>query len=108
MSTLTEDPNGDRATSRGRLLAEMLLWGVLGLAVAFGMLAFRPVPLSNDSCQYLSVAANIRAGNGAATDLVYFDTERSHGRIPAFLLGGRIDGRAAGARAPPAPVPGSS
>jgi hypothetical protein len=63
----------------------MLLWGVLGLAVALGMLAFRPVPLSNDSCQYLSVAANIRHGNGVATDLVYFDTERSHGRIPAPL-----------------------
>jgi hypothetical protein len=68
-----------------RPLVEMLLWGVLGLAVALSMLALRPAPLSNDSCQYLSVAANIRAGNGAATDLVYFDTERSHGRIPAPL-----------------------
>ena len=63
----------------------MLLWGVLGLAVALSMLALRPAPLSNDSCQYLSVAANIRHGNGVATDLVYFDTERSHGRIPAPL-----------------------
>jgi hypothetical protein len=63
----------------------MLFWGVLGLAVALSMLALRPAPLSNDSCQYLSVAANIRDGNGAATDLVYFDTERSHGRIPAPL-----------------------
>ena len=66
-------------------LAEMLLWGALGLAIAFSMLAFRPAPLSNDSFQYLSVAKNIRQGNGIATDLVYFDTERSHGRIPAPL-----------------------
>lgn len=66
-------------------LVEALLWGVLGLAVALGMLALRPASLSNDSCQYLSVAANIRAGNGAATNLVYFDTERSHGQIPAPL-----------------------
>jgi hypothetical protein len=64
---------------------EALLWGALGLAVACSMLAFRPVPLSNDSCQYLNVASNIRNGNGVATDLVYFDTERSHGRIPAPL-----------------------
>jgi dolichyl-phosphate-mannose-protein mannosyltransferase len=66
-------------------LAEVLLWGGLGLAVAFTMLAFRPLPLSNDSCQYLSVASNIRHGEGITTDLVYFDTERSHGRIPAPL-----------------------
>jgi hypothetical protein len=66
-------------------LAEALGWGILGLSVAFVMLALHPAPLSNDSYQYLSVAANIRHGNGAATDLVYFDTERSHGRIPAPL-----------------------
>jgi hypothetical protein len=66
-----------------RSLMEVLLWASLGLAAAWWMLAFRPAPLSNDSCQYLSVARNIRSGNGAATDLVYFDSERSHGRIPA-------------------------
>ena len=66
-------------------LVEVLLWGALGLAVACCMLSFRPGSLSNDSCQYLSVAANIRNGNGIATDLVYFDAERSHGRIPAPL-----------------------
>ncbi len=68
-----------------RPFVEVLLWGSLGLAVAFGILAYRPAPLSNDSYQYLSVAANIRNGNGIATDLVYFDTERTHGRIPAPL-----------------------
>jgi len=68
-----------------RPLAEVLLWGVVGLAAALSMLALHPASLSNDGYQYLSVAANIRHGNGAATDLVYFDTERSHGRIPAPL-----------------------
>jgi hypothetical protein len=64
-------------------LGEVLFWGALGLAVALSLLTPHPVSLSNDSCQYLSVAANIRNGNGISTDLVYFDTERSHGRIPA-------------------------
>ncbi|MGD0547428.1 MAG: hypothetical protein ABR991_06320, partial [Terracidiphilus sp.] len=75
--TLTENPNERRAKKVWRPLAELLLWGALGLATAICMLALRPAPLSNDSCQYLSVAANIQSGNGAATDLVYFDSERS-------------------------------
>jgi hypothetical protein len=64
---------------------EVLLWGAVGLAVACSMLTFRPTPLWDDSYQYLNVAANIRSGNGIATNLVYFDAERSHGRIPAPL-----------------------
>jgi hypothetical protein len=64
---------------------EVLLWGVVGLTVACSMLAFRPTSLWDDSFQYLNVAANIRSGNGIATNLVYFDAERSHGRIPAPL-----------------------
>jgi hypothetical protein len=75
------------ANARGLLwpLIEALSWAVIGLAAALAMVALRPLPLSNDSCQYLSVAKNLRIGNGAATDLVYFDSERSHGRIPAPL-----------------------
>ena len=64
-------------------LVEVLLWAGLGLATACWMLALHPTNLSNDSYQYLSVAENISSGSGAATDLVYFDTERSHGRLPA-------------------------
>jgi hypothetical protein len=77
--------SGHRSKEGLRRLIEPLLWGVLGLAAALCMGAVRPLPLSNDSCQYLSVAANLRSGNGIATDLVYFDAERSHGRIPAPL-----------------------
>jgi hypothetical protein len=68
-----------------RQVFEVLLWGAVGLAVTFSMLTFRPKPLWDDSFQYLNVAANIRSGNGIATNLVYFDAERSHGRIPAPL-----------------------
>lgn len=85
MSALAEDSIGRFPAKNCRPLIEMLLWGLLGLAAALGMMALRPASLSNDSCQYLSVAANIQHGNGFATDLVYFDTERSHGRIPAPL-----------------------
>lgn len=54
---------------------EVFLWGAVGLAVACSMLAFRPIPLWDDSFQYLNVAANIRSGNGIATNLVYFDAD---------------------------------
>jgi hypothetical protein len=41
--------------------------------------------LSNDSYQYLVTAENFRRGEPAATSIVHFDAERSHGRIPAPL-----------------------
>jgi hypothetical protein len=49
------------------------------------MRVFRPAPLSNDSYQYLNVAEHFRHDHELATSLVHFDTERSHGRIPAPL-----------------------
>lgn len=49
------------------------------------MRLYRPQPLYNDSYQYLSVAENLNRGRGLTTSLVHFDTERSHGRIPAPL-----------------------
>lgn len=85
MSTQADIPYGNREKSGRWLLVEVLLWGVLALTAACCILALRPAPLLNDSCQYLNVAQNIRNGNGIVTDLVYFDTERSHGRIPAPL-----------------------
>ncbi len=39
--------------------------------------------LGNDSYVYLSEAENFLAGRPASTSIVYFDTERSAGRIPA-------------------------
>ena len=41
--------------------------------------------LYNDSFQYLSAANHFRSNQQVATSLVYFDTERSHGRMPAPL-----------------------
>lgn len=41
--------------------------------------------LGNDSFQYISVAAYFNQGEFAKTGVVYFDTERSHGFLPAPL-----------------------
>lgn len=62
---------------------EVLAWALLAFLGACSMRAFRPMPLLNDSYQYLSVAENFNHGRGLTTSLVFFDTERSHGRIPA-------------------------
>src|ERR1019366_7663969 len=66
-------------------LLEVLLWTLLAFLGAGTMRAFRPAPLSNDSYQYLDVAEHFRHDHQLATSLVYFDTERSYGRIPAPL-----------------------
>src|ERR1022692_3088935 len=71
-------------TRRARL-PEPLLWAVLALLLTIGMLVLRPTTLSNDSYQYLDVANNLRLGRGIVTTLIYFDTERSHGLMPAPL-----------------------
>ena len=47
--------------------------------------AFRRDPLADDSYQYLNVAEHLEHGQGASTSLVHFDSERSHGHIPAPL-----------------------
>jgi hypothetical protein len=66
--------------------AEIMLWCLLAaLAILVrASVAGGPV-LANDSYQYLSAAENFRRGQPAATSIVHFDTERSHGRIPAPL-----------------------
>ncbi len=64
---------------------EVLAWALLAFLGASLMRAFRPTPLDRDSYQYLSVAENLNHGRGLTTSLIYFDKERSHGRIPAPL-----------------------
>lgn len=64
---------------------EVIIWALLAFLAASSIRTFKPMPLSNDSYQYLSVADNVRSARGIATSLVHFDTERSHGRIPAPL-----------------------
>ena len=66
-------------------LAEVVIWMLLALLAASAIRTFRPMPLGNDSYQYLNVAENFRHDHHLTTSLVNFDTERSHGRIPAPL-----------------------
>jgi hypothetical protein len=73
------------ATTRTMHLFEVLAWALLAFAGASAMRAYRPMPLGNDSYQYLNVAEHYRHEHQLTTSLVHFDTERSHGRIPAPL-----------------------
>jgi hypothetical protein len=63
---------------------ELAAWCALAAILSLGLLGHtRAVALGNDACQYLSVADNIRQGNGIKTSILYYDAERSHGTIPA-------------------------
>ena len=62
---------------------EIAVWAVLALLSAGAMLTYKPIPLTNDGIVYLNVAEEIREGRGISTTIVHYDTERSHGRIPA-------------------------
>lgn len=66
-------------------LPEVLAWALLAFLGACAMLVFRPTPIFHDSYQYLNVAEHIKNEHQVATSLIHFDTERSHGRIPAPL-----------------------
>jgi len=64
--------------------AEFLGWCVLAAAVlVLRLFALGGPAMENDSYQYLSVAANFAKGHPASTSIVHFDSERSHGQIPA-------------------------
>src|SRR5437868_4785598 len=63
--------------------SDALALTAIALIVGVGMALWRPATLFNDSFQYMSVAANLLHGRGVATSIPYFDTERSHGVIPA-------------------------
>ena len=64
---------------------EVLIWALIALAASIGMRLARPLPVLNDGYQYLNVAGNLQNGRGLTTSLVHFNTERSHGTIPAPL-----------------------
>lgn len=72
-------------TNPSAIVLEVLAWTLVAFVAASWMRISRPTPLFNDSYQYLNVADNIRHGRGISTSLIHFDTERSHGRIPAPL-----------------------
>ncbi len=57
---------------------------VLGVLVASAMLAIADSGfLRNDAAQYLSVARHLALGQGALTDLIYYDTHYAFGTVPA-------------------------
>jgi hypothetical protein len=65
---------------------EPALWCAFAVVAAMVQLPQRRAPvLSDDSFQYLSAASQLRSAGRMATSLVHFDTERSHGTIPAPL-----------------------
>jgi len=73
--------------SHGELLTrhEMLLWFAATLVLVLALQARLGSRFDNDSYQYLSTAENIAAGQGVATSIIHFDTERSSGAVPAPL-----------------------
>ncbi|HEX6267629.1 MAG TPA: hypothetical protein VFZ81_12120, partial [Burkholderiales bacterium] len=75
----------DFLEARGALRAgEILLWCLLAaLAILLRAQVAGGPELGNDSYQYLVTAENWRLGEPAATSIVHFDPERTHGRIPA-------------------------
>ena len=73
------------ARPSGRIWLEVFGWGLVALLFVGFFLVFRPMPLADDSYQYLNVADNFNHGRGIATSLVHFEMERSHGRMPAPL-----------------------
>lgn len=67
-------------------IVETAAWCLaIALLVAMYANAVGGPALENDSYQYISVAENFRLTPAARTSIVYFDTERSHGVIPAPL-----------------------
>ncbi|MFL5301153.1 MAG: hypothetical protein ACJ79R_12505 [Anaeromyxobacteraceae bacterium] len=84
---------GARATAeRIPLSAARCGWREVAVcsAIALAICAGRVVQVGgmqfyNDSYQYLSVAKNLRDHGAVATSLVYFDTERARGVVPAPL-----------------------
>jgi hypothetical protein len=65
---------------------EPLAWCIAAVIAVFAQLPGQRLPLLyDDSFQYLSAAHELGSSHRMATSLVHFDTERSHGTIPAPL-----------------------
>ncbi|MBN1608700.1 MAG: phospholipid carrier-dependent glycosyltransferase [Polyangiaceae bacterium] len=62
---------------------EVLLW-MAAAALQWTVVAWLAgAVLGNDSFQYLSIADSLVSGEGLVTPIVFYDTEASHGTIPA-------------------------
>jgi hypothetical protein len=65
---------------------EVAVFSAIALAICAGrVVQVGGTQLYNDSYQYLDVAKNIRDHGKVATSLIYFDTERAQGVVPAPL-----------------------
>lgn len=62
---------------------EAFAYVAVAILIGLGFALQRPSRPSNDSYQYLTVAANLRKGLGLETSLIHFDSERAGGRVPA-------------------------
>lgn len=62
---------------------EFLLWCTLAVAMTLVRVLAVGIHMEPDSYQYLSVASNFSKGKPGYTSIVHFDTERSHGTVPA-------------------------
>lgn len=62
---------------------EFLAWCTLAVALVLVRLLAFGIHLDPDSYQYLSVASNFAKGRPGYTSIIHFDTERSHGTVPA-------------------------
>ncbi len=68
------------------LRLEPIVWFCVALGVTLAQIPSGGAPhIYSDSCQYLSAADHLRSAHRMETSLVHFDTERSHGTIPAPL-----------------------
>lgn len=80
---IAESPTSVRPWS---LRLEPVAWCILAVLSAIIPLTVQKRPnLFPDSFQYLTAAKNLHSTGRMATSLVHFDTERSHGTIPAPL-----------------------
>lgn len=85
MGTRASDAGLSLGTKPAVVVLEVVAWTLVALLAALAMRAYRPMPLVDDSYQYLNVAENLEHGRGVTTSLIHFDAERSNGRMPAPL-----------------------
>jgi hypothetical protein len=85
VDTRTTDAGWSLGAKSSAMALEVGAWALLALLSALAIRAYRPMPLLDDSYQYLNVAENLQHGRGVTTALIHFDPERSHGRMPAPL-----------------------
>jgi hypothetical protein len=64
---------------------EPAVWCIVAIFIALASVAEGRPRLHNDSFQYLVSAEGLRSTHQFATTLIHFDTERSHGTVPAPL-----------------------